>query len=77
MTEPDPQPPPSQPPSSPPPHEPSPLAGLLRAFKIFLVPFLLSWALAYIGANRELEWLYFAGLGGVGVALLGLLVWLI
>jgi hypothetical protein len=66
----EPPPPPTEP-------EPSPLAGLIRAFKIFLVPFLLSWALAYIGANLELEWLYFTGLGGVGVSMLGLLVWLI
>ena len=65
----------SSPPPGPP--EPSPLAGLMRAFKIFLVPFLLSWALAYIGSNRDLEWLYFTGLGGVGVSMLGLMVWLI
>ena len=61
----------------PPPPEPSALAGLFRAFKIFLVPFLLSWVLAYAGANRNLEWMYFTGLGGVGVAMLGLMIWLI
>jgi hypothetical protein len=73
VTEPSSAPPP---PSAPPP-EPSPLEGMLRAFKIFLVPFLFSWALAYIGSNRNLEWVYFTGLGGVGVSMLGLMVWLI
>ncbi|HMI90631.1 MAG TPA: hypothetical protein VK509_04670 [Polyangiales bacterium] len=74
MTEPTSSPPP---PSEPPPSEPSPLEGLLRAFKIFLIPFLFSWVLAYIGSNRELEWIYFTGLTGVGVSMLGLMVWLI
>ena len=55
----------------------APFAGLIRAFKRFLVPFLFSWALAYIGSNRDLEWIYFAGLGGVFASMLGLLVWLI
>jgi hypothetical protein len=74
------------PPEPPPPQAPKPpeaaaeehpLAGLLRAFKRFLIPFLLSWVLAYVGSNLQLDWLYFAGLGGVGVSMLVFLVWLI
>lgn len=57
--------------------EASPFAGLFRAFKMFLVPFLFSWALAYVGSARDVEWIYFAGLGGVTVSMLALLVWLI
>jgi hypothetical protein len=57
--------------------EEAPFAGLLRAFKRFLIPFLLSWVLAYVGSNLQLEWLYFTGLTGVGVSMLGLMVWLI
>jgi hypothetical protein len=65
----------SPPPPAPP--EPPPLEGLLRAFKFFLFPFLFSWVLAYVGSNRNLEWVYFTGLAGVGVSMLGLMVWLI
>ena len=65
------------PPPPPPPPQPSPHPGPGRAVKIILVPFLLSWVLAYAGANRNLEWLYFTGLGGVGVSMLYLMVWLI
>ena len=53
------------------------LRGLARAFKLFLFPFLFSWALAYVGSARGLEWLYFAGLGGVTLSMLGLMIWLI
>ena len=53
------------------------LRGLARAFKLFLYPFLGSWALAYIGSNRGLEWLYFTGLGGVTLSMLALMIWLI
>jgi hypothetical protein len=74
MTDPISPPPQSEPPTPP---EPSPLEGLLRAFKIFMIPFLVSWVLAYIGSNRNLEWVYFTGLGGVGISMLGLMVWLI
>lgn len=63
--------------ASPPSTEEHPLASLGRAFKRFLIPFLLSWVLAYVGANLQLDWLYFAGLVGVGVSMLVLLVWLI
>jgi hypothetical protein len=67
-----------RPQSVPPPVEDdSPLHGLFRAFRIFLVPFILSWALAYLGSERQLEWVYYTGLGGVTVSLLVLLVWLI
>ena len=50
---------------------------LFRVTRTFLVPFLLSWALAYIGGERGMEWLYYAGLGGVGVSVIGLLLWLL
>ena len=69
-----------QPPQSTPPpsvDDDAPLRGLFRAFRIFLVPFILSWALAYLGSERQLEWVYYAGLAGVTVSLLVLLVWLI
>lgn len=64
------------PPASDAPEE-APFDGLLRAFKRFLFPFLLSWVFAYVGANTQLEWLYFAGLAGVGLSMLWLMVWLI
>jgi hypothetical protein len=57
--------------------EEHPLAGLARAFKRFLIPFLASWVLAYVGSNLQLEWVYFTGLGGVTVSMLVFLVWLI
>ncbi len=53
------------------------LRKLARAFKLFLFPFLFSWALAYVGSARGLEWLYFTGLGGVTLSMVVLLVWLI
>jgi hypothetical protein len=55
----------------------SPLRPALRAFKLFMVPFLLSWAFAYVGSARGIEWLYFAGLGGVSLSLIVLMIWLI
>jgi hypothetical protein len=64
-------------PTDPKPPEDSPLLGLFRAFRRFLVPFLFSWALAYVGSARGVEWLYFAGLGGVTVSLVVLMIWLI
>jgi hypothetical protein len=53
------------------------LRGLANAFKRFLVAFLFSWGVAYVGSARGIEWLYFTGLGGVTVSMLALLVWLI
>ena len=63
--------------SAPPTPEEHPLAGMARAFKRFLVPFLLSFVLAYVGGNLQLEWMYFAGLTGVGLSMIVFLVWLI
>ncbi|MGD8859076.1 MAG: hypothetical protein PVI30_03635 [Myxococcales bacterium] len=48
-----------------------------RALKVFLWPFLFSWIVAYAGSARGMDWLHFVGLGGVGLCMLGLLVWLI
>jgi hypothetical protein len=53
------------------------LEPALRAGKAFLLPFLFSWAVAYVGSARDLDWLHFTGLGGVGLTMLILLVWLI
>jgi hypothetical protein len=50
---------------------------LFRVTRTFLVPFLLSWAIAYVGGQRGVEWLYYAGLGGVGLSVIGLLLWLL
>lgn len=55
---------------------PSPLEPALRAAKVFLWPFLFSMALAFIGGRRELDALYYAGLGGVALSMIGLFVWL-
>ena len=63
-----------QQPESPPPDQQ--VAALLRVFRRFMIPFLFSWAMAYVGSNRGLEWMYFAGLGGVGLSIIGLLLWL-
>jgi len=54
-----------------------PFAGLVRAFKRFLGPFLCSWAVAYVGASTAVDWLHYAGLVGVGVSMMALLIWLI
>jgi hypothetical protein len=64
-------------PLEPKPTEESPLIGLFRVLKRFLVPFVFSWALAYVGSAREIEWLYYAGLGGVTLSLVVLMIWLI
>jgi hypothetical protein len=50
---------------------------LFRVTRTFMVPFLLSWAMAYVGGQRGVEWLYYVGLGGVGVSVIGLLLWLL
>jgi hypothetical protein len=50
---------------------------LFRVTRTFMVPFLLSWAVAWIGGQRGLDWLYYTGLGGVGVSVIGLLLWLL
>ncbi len=50
---------------------------LFRVTKIFMVPFLLSWMLAYGGGQLNLEWVYYAGLGGVALSIVGLLMWLL
>lgn len=50
------------------------LGGVARTF---LIPFLGSWMLAYAGGNLGMEWLYYGGLVGVGVSIIGLLVWLL
>jgi hypothetical protein len=53
------------------------LEPALRAGKAFIFPFLFSWAVAYVGSARDLDWLHFTGLGGVGLTMLVLMVWLI
>jgi hypothetical protein len=53
------------------------MQSLFRVTRAFLVPFLLSWFLSYVGGEREIEWLYYAGLGGVGLSVIGLLLWLL
>jgi hypothetical protein len=53
------------------------VAGLFRVARAFLVPFLLSWTVAYVAGEWEIEWLYYAGLGGVGLSIIGLMVWLL
>ena len=76
--EPEPEPEPAPPRSTPSLlEEDSPLRGMFRVFRIFLVPFILSWALAWTGSESELEWMYYTGLGGVGVSMLYLMLWLI
>lgn len=62
-------------PSAPP--DDSSLPGMFRALKVFLVPFMLSWAFAYVGSAQGTEWLYYAGLGGVTLSLVVLMIWLV
>ncbi|MDH5671251.1 MAG: hypothetical protein OEZ06_03825 [Myxococcales bacterium] len=50
---------------------------LLRVARIFLLPFMFSWALAYVGSARGSDLVHFIGLGGVGLSMLALLLWLI
>jgi hypothetical protein len=67
-------------PESPPPRDPrdqDPIGSAARALRLFLPAFLLSFVIAYIGSVRAIDWLHFVGLGGVGVAMLGLMIWLI
>ncbi len=64
-------------PTEPKPTDDSPLSGLFRVLGRFLVPFVFSWALAYVGSARNVEWLYYAGLGGVTLSLVVLMIWLI
>ena len=52
-------------------------AMLLRVTKRFMVPFVLSWAIAFLGGRLDLDWLVNVGLVGVGISMLGLLLWLI
>jgi hypothetical protein len=77
---------PSTPPQEPPPPESErptastdkeSLEPALRAGKAFIFPFLFSWAVAYLGSARDLDWLHFTGLGGVGLTMLVLFVWLL
>jgi hypothetical protein len=75
MSNPDQAPPPPEHPSRPP--EASPLEPALRAAKTFLWPFMLSMAMAFVGARRDIDWLYYAGLGGVAVSMIGLFLWLV
>jgi hypothetical protein len=65
-------------PNSPPEETPSfTVEGLFRVARAFLVPFLLSWTVAYVAGEWGVEWLYYAGLGGVGISIIGLMVWLL
>jgi hypothetical protein len=50
---------------------------LLRVAARFMIPFLFSWAVAFVGSQSGREWLYFVGLGGVTLSMLGLMIWLI
>jgi fatty acid desaturase len=50
---------------------------LFRVAKTFLIPFLGSWLFAYAGGTLGFEWVYYAGLAGVGVSIIGLLLWLL
>jgi hypothetical protein len=76
----------NQQPVPPDPPEPRPPAdggdqftieGLFRVARAFLVPFLLSWMIAYLGGEWGHEWLYYTGLVGVGISIIGLMVWLL
>ncbi|MDD9935005.1 MAG: hypothetical protein OXT09_15445 [Myxococcales bacterium] len=48
-----------------------------KVLKIFLWPFMFSFGMAYVGGARSVDWLHFAGLGGVLLCMIALLVWLI
>ena len=61
----------------PPPPEESPLAPALRAGKAFITPFLFSWAVAFVGSRRDIDWLHYTGLAGVALCMIGLFLWLI
>ena len=72
-----------EPSPTPPPHQTGTsqpditVETLFRVTRAFLVPFLFSWMLAYVGGERGIEWIYYLGLGGVGVSVVGLLLWLL
>jgi hypothetical protein len=66
----------NEPEQPPPAAEPSPLEPALRAGKLFIWPFLFSMAMAFVGSRRDVDWLYYAGLGGVGLSMIALFVWL-
>jgi hypothetical protein len=70
-------PPGGDPPGQAPEPDDAPLRNLFRVFRRFLVPFLFSWALAYVGSARGIEWLHYTGLGGVTLCLIVLMIWLI
>jgi len=53
------------------------MATLFGVVRRFLPPFLLSWALAYAGSRGAGDAVFYVGLGGVGVSILGLLLWLL
>jgi len=66
-------------PAEPTPHPPeqeSPLAPALRAGKAFITPFMLSMLMALLGSRRDIDWMYYAGLAGVGISMVCLFVWL-
>ena len=60
----------------PPPPEESPLAPALRAGKAFITPFMFSMVMALIGSRRDIDWMYYAGLAGVGISMVCLFIWL-
>lgn len=74
-----PEPPQPSTPTPPPPDNSSQFSveGLLRVTRAFLVPFLLSWALCYVGGEWRNDWMYYTGLAGVGLSIVGLLLWLL
>ncbi|MFI5306095.1 MAG: hypothetical protein ACHQ53_02005 [Polyangiales bacterium] len=53
------------------------MATLFRVVRRFLPPFLFSWLLAYAGSQGAGDVVFYAGLGGVGLSILGLLLWLL
>jgi hypothetical protein len=50
---------------------------LFRVVRVFLPPFLFSWMLAYAGSQFSIDWIFYTGMCGVGVAVIGLLLWLL
>lgn len=77
--------PPSEPPQAPdpsgapPPENENPFTveRMFRVTRTFLVPFLLSWALCYVGGEWENDIMYYSGLVGVGLSVTGLMLWLL
>jgi len=66
-----------EPPARRDPRDEDPFGSAARAARAFLFPFLFSFALAYIGSVRAIDWMHFVGLGGVGLSMIGLMIWLI